>query len=212
MLRLLLPVIALTLFSGCETAYINTMEQFGVHKRDILADRIVDVQEAQAEGQQEFRSALEQFRSVIDVEGGELEKQYNKLQSAYDDSEAAAEKISERIDKVESVAEALFDEWDDELDQYTNQRLRADSERKLKETQRGYEQVMRAMRASEKSLTPVLNALRDNTLYLKHNLNASAIGALRGEYQNVNSNVEQLLKSMEKSIAESDAFIKTLDN
>ena len=212
MLRLLLPVIALTLFSGCETAYINTMEQFGVHKRDILADRIVDVQDAQAEGQQEFRSALEQFRSVIDVEGGELEKQYNKLQSAYDDSEAAAEKISERIDKVESVAEALFDEWDDELDQYTNQRLRADSERKLRETQRGYEQVMRAMRASEKSLTPVLNALRDNTLYLKHNLNASAIGALRGEYQNVNSNVEQLLKSMEKSIAESDAFIKTLDN
>lgn len=212
MLRLLLPLIALTLFSGCETAYINTMEQFGVHKRDILADRIVDVQEAQAEGQQEFRSALEQFRSVIDVEGGELEKQYNKLQSAYDDSEAAAEKISERIDKVESVAEALFDEWDDELDQYTNQRLRADSERKLRETQRGYEQVMRAMRASEKSLTPVLNALRDNTLYLKHNLNASAIGALRGEYQNVNSNVEQLLKSMEKSIAESDAFIKTLDN
>ena len=212
MLRLLLPLIALTLVSGCETAYINTMEQFGVHKRDILADRIVDVQEAQAEGQQEFRSALEQFRSVIDVEGGELEKQYNKLQSAYDDSEAAAEKISERIDKVESVAEALFDEWDDELDQYTNQRLRADSERKLKETQRGYEQVMRAMRASEKSLTPVLNALRDNTLYLKHNLNASAIGALRGEYQNVNSNVEQLLKSMEKSIAESDAFIKTLDN
>ncbi len=212
MLRLLLPVIALTLFSGCETAYINTMEQFGVHKRDILSDRIVDVQEAQAEGQQEFRSALEQFRSVIDVEGGELEKQYNKLQSAYDDSEAAAEKISERIDKVESVAEALFDEWDDELDQYTNQRLRADSERKLRETQRGYEQVMRAMRASEKSLTPVLNALRDNTLYLKHNLNASAIGALRGEYQNVNSNVEQLLKSMEKSIAESNAFIKTLDN
>ncbi len=212
MLRLLLPVLALTFLSGCETAYINTMEQFGVHKRDILADRIVDVQEAQADGQQEFRSALEQFRSVINVEGGELEKQYDKLQSAYDDSEAAAEKISKRIDKVESVAEALFDEWDDELDQYTNQRLRADSERKLRETQRGYEQVMRAMRASEKSLTPVLNALRDNTLYLKHNLNASAIGALRGEYRNVNSNVEQLLKAMEKSIAESNAFIKTLDN
>lgn len=212
MLRLLLPVLALTFLSGCETTYINTMEQFGVHKRDILADRIVDVQEAQADGQQEFRSALEQFRSVINVEGGELEKQYDKLQSAYDDSEAAAEKISKRIDKVESVAEALFDEWDDELDQYTNQRLRADSERKLRETQRGYEQVMRAMRASEKSLTPVLNALRDNTLYLKHNLNASAIGALRGEYRNVNSNVEQLLKAMEKSIAESNAFIKTLDN
>ncbi|WP_372747752.1 DUF2959 domain-containing protein [Litorivivens sp.] len=210
-MRILFAITLLTLISGCETAYLNTMEKFGVHKREILADRIGDVQRAQEDGQEEFRNALEQFRSVINVDGGELEDQYDKLQAAYNDSEEAAEHIRDRINKVESVAEALFDEWEEELDQYTNQRFRADSERKLRDTKRGYQQVIRAMRTSEKSLNPVLDALRDNTLYLKHNLNASAIGALKGEYRSVNSNVEALIKSMEKSIAESNAFIKSLE-
>lgn len=210
-MKYLAALLALLTLAGCETAYINTMEKFGVHKREILADRIVDVQEAQEEGQEQFRSALEQFRAVIDVEGGELERQYDKLQKAFEDSESAAEEISERIDKVESVAEALFDEWDAELDQYSNQRLRADSERTLRKTRQSYTQVMQAMRRSEQSLEPVLNALRDNTLYLKHNLNASAIGALRNEYRSVDNNVAQLIKAMEKSIAESNSFIKELE-
>ncbi len=210
-MRMLAALLVLGLLSGCETAYINTMEKFGVHKREILADRIVDVQEAQQDGQAQFRSALEQFRAVIDIDGGELEQQYDKLQAAYENSESAANNISKRIDKVESVADALFDEWQAELSQYSNQRLRADSERKMLKTQRSYRQVMNAMRASEKSLAPVLDALRDNTLYLKHNLNASAIGALRGEYRSVNKNVAQLLSSMEKSIAESNSFIKQLE-
>lgn len=211
-MKYLAALLVLITLAGCETAYINTMEKFGVHKREILADRIVDVQEAQEEGQEQFRSALEQFRAVIDVEGGELERQYDKLQKAFEDSESAAEEISERIDKVESVAEALFDEWNVELDQYSNQRLRADSERTLRKTRQSYTQVMQAMRRSEQSLEPVLNALRDNTLYLKHNLNASAIGALRNEYRSVNNNVAQLIKAMEKSIAESNSFIKELEN
>ena len=147
-MRILFAITLLTLLSGCETAYFNAAEKFGVHKRDILADRIGDVQQAQEDGGEEFRNALEQFRSVIDVDGGKLEKRYDKLQAAFDDSEAAAEEIRERIDKVESVAEALFDEWEDELDQYTNQRYRADSERKLENTKRGYQQVISAMRAS----------------------------------------------------------------
>lgn len=210
-MRILFAITLLALLSGCETVYFNAAEKFGVHKRDILADRIGDVQQAQEEGSKEFRNALDQFRAVIDVDGGELEKRYNKLQAAFDDSEAAAEEIRERIDKVESVAEALFDEWEEELDQYTNQRYRADSERKLRETRRGYQQVINAMRAAEKSLDPVLDALRDNTLYLKHNLNASAIGALKGEYRSVNADIDALIKSMKKSISESDAFIKSLN-
>ena len=38
------------------------------------------------------------------------------------------------------------------------------------------------MKRAEQSMQPVLRTLRDNVLYLKHNLNAQAIGALRGEF------------------------------
>ncbi len=204
-------ILAVSVFlQGCESTYYSAMEEVGYHKRDILIDRIEEAQEAQVEGQEQFKSALEQFKSVVNFDGGELEEVYNQLNDEYESSVEAAEEISSRIESVDSVANALFDEWGDELSEYTNANLRRDSERKLKETQRRYKNLLSAMRKTEKSIDPVLNTLRDNTLYLKHNLNARAISSLKNELGTVNKNVAALIGNMEKAIQESDAFIKEL--
>ncbi|MEH6577980.1 MAG: DUF2959 family protein [Amphritea sp.] len=79
----------LPLLSGCQSAYCSAMEQVGVHKRDILVDRLEDTRDSQDEAQQQFLSALEQFRTVVNFDGGELEKAYNSLQAEYDSSAAA---------------------------------------------------------------------------------------------------------------------------
>ncbi|MGK0500396.1 MAG: chromosome segregation ATPase [Oceanicoccus sp.] len=198
------------LVSGCETTYYNAMEEIGFHKRDILIDRIEEAQEAQQDGQEQFKSALEQFKSVVNFDGGELEDVYQQLNDEYEDSVEAAEEISSRIDKVDSVANALFEEWNDEIGQYTNANFKRDSERQLKATQRRYSSLLSAMRKAEKSIDPALNTLRDNTLYLKHNLNARAISSLKGEFNSVNNNVGKLIAAMETAIQESDSFIKQL--
>ena len=52
--------------------------------------------------------------------------------------------------------------------------------------------------------------MRDNVLFLKHNLNARAIDALKGELGNINRDVSTLVKNMQRSIQESEAFITTL--
>lgn len=207
MKRFLFLASAIVLFSACETAYYGTMEQFGVHKRDILVDRIGEAQSAQEDGQEQFRDALEQFRSVVNFDGGELQQVYDRLNSEFEDTEAAAERIRDRIKDVESVADALFDEWDDELDLYTNQTLRRDSEQQLRDTRTRYSRLIGAMQRAEATLDPVLDSLRDNVLYLKHNLNARAIASLRGELDTINTDVDRLISAMEIAIAESDRFI-----
>ena len=73
------------------------METIGFHKRNILISRIEDAQEAQEEGQKQFKSTLEQFRSVVDFDGGELEGVYDKLNDEYEDSVRVAEEITDRI-------------------------------------------------------------------------------------------------------------------
>jgi len=118
-MRKLFALALLTLLAGCESAYYDTMEQFGVHKRDILVDRIEDAQEAQEEDQEQFKDALDQFQAVVNFDGGELEDIYNRLSDEYEASEDAANEIRDRIDSVEDVAEDLFAEWETELDQYT---------------------------------------------------------------------------------------------
>jgi chromosome segregation ATPase len=199
------------LLAGCESAYYRGMEKIGIPKRDILVDRVEGVQAAQRDGQEQFRSALEQFRALVNVDGGKLEKTYDRLDREYQDSVAAAQKIRDRVDSVESVAEALFDEWEDELDAYQSAALRRDSAAKLKQTRTQYTQLMKAMRQAEARLDPVLKPLADQVLYLKHNLNARAIGSLKGELSTLNSDVDRLIQAMEASIAEADRFIAQMN-
>ena len=113
----------LLLVIGCSKAYYGAMEKVGVHKRDILVDRVENARDAQADAQEQFKDALEQFGSVVNIENTDLKEAYEKLNAEYEDSDAAAKEVSGRIKKVESVADDLFAEWEKELDLYTNQGL-----------------------------------------------------------------------------------------
>lgn len=68
------------------------------------------------------------------------------------------------------------------------------------------------MRKAEKTVHPVLETLRDQVLYLKHNLNARAISALKGELNTINSDVNKLIVDMQKSIDEANLFIDRIKN
>jgi hypothetical protein len=102
----------------------------------------------------------------------------------------------------------LFDEWQAELKQYTNQDLMRASEKKLNDTRRRYQQLIQAMKRAEKKIDPVLSAFRDQVLFLKHNLNAQAVASLQKELSTIEVDVTTLIKDMEASIAEADKFIK----
>ncbi|MGL6260632.1 DUF2959 domain-containing protein [Vibrio sp. WXL103] len=186
------------------------MEQVGYHKRDIMVDRVEDAKTAQQDAQQEFTSALEALSALTNFDGGELESVYNDINSRYEASEAAAEDVRDRIKGIEDVSDALFAEWREELELYTNDNLRRSSEQQLRATQSSYQTMLSAMKRAEQKMTPVLNTLRDNTLYLKHNLNASAIGSLQGEFMSLENDIELAIQQMNAAIAESDKFIAQL--
>ncbi len=206
----LLLLLCLVLAVGCSKAYYGTMEKMGIHKRDILVDRVEDARDAQADAQVQFKDALEQFGSVVTIENTDLKEAYDRLNAEFEDSEAAAEEVSERIDKVESVAEDLFKEWEKELDLYTNQELKKTSAKKLRDTKSRYREMLASMHRAEKSMDPVLKTFRDNVLFLKHNLNAQAIGSLRSEFSSLKGEIGDLINRMNEAINSSNQFIEDL--
>lgn len=202
--------LALAGLAGCQTVYYGTMEQFGVEKRDILVTRVDKARAAQQEAKEQFASALDKFIAVTNYDGGDLEGQYATLKSEYDDSVERAEEVKSRIDDVKDVANSLFAEWNEELGKYTDQNLRRTSAQQLKNTQASYRKLIAAMDAAEKKIHPVLNAFQDRVLFLKHNLNASAIASLRNQKQAVERDISALIRDMNKSIAEADSFISSM--
>lgn len=208
----LLPFLFIVLLlSGCQSAYYSTMEKFGVHKRDIMADRVSEAKESQEEAKEQFASALERFNSVIKYDGGTLEEKYKKLQAELDESEDKAEAVHKRIAGVEDVSQALFDEWEEELEQYSSASLRESSKQSLSKTKKQYKKLISAMKKAESKIEPVLRPLRDQVLYLKHNLNARAISSLQSELRSMESDVALLIRDMEAAIKEADAFIQTIE-
>jgi len=204
-------IISILTLTACSSAYYSAMEKVGIHKRDIMVARVVDAKESQQEAQAQFKSALAEMTALINFDGGDLESQYHVIQEQYEDSKEAAEHVSSRIEKIEDVADALFDEWQDEIEQISSANLKRQSAITLRETQRRYQSLIKSMRKAESKMAPVLSALKDNSLFLKHNLNAKAVGALQGEMVLIKKDVSALIKDMNLAIEQSQKFIELLE-
>ncbi|RBP48570.1 DUF2959 family protein [Arenicella xantha] len=208
----LLMLIALSACGTVQKAQYSALEKVGVHKRDILIDRIEDTSETQQEAKKQFRSAYDELASLINVKDAGLEKKYKRMAKAVAASEDKAAELDERIQSVNRVAEDLFDEWKDELGQYQSSSLRRASEKNLQTTKARYADIYQKMKVSQSRIEPVLRVLQDNTLYLKHNLNARAVSSISGEVVIIESQVEDLIQQMEASITESNRFVKSMRN
>jgi sugar-specific transcriptional regulator TrmB len=208
----LLPLLFFTLLvTGCSKTYYSAMEKVGVHKRDILVDRVEKARDSQAAAQRQFKSALEQFGSIVELKNTNLKKAYTELDQEYTECEKAAQEVSDRIDKVESVSKALFNEWEKELKLYQNKDLRAASKRQLQQTKLRYQDMLASMHSAEKSMDPVLKTFRDNVLFLKHNLNAQAIGSLQSEFSSLERDIDVLILKMNTAIERSNTFIAQMN-
>ncbi len=208
-LVLALLVGALLTSPGCMRcgAYYDAMEKLGWEKRDLLVKRVSSAREAQQDAQQQFRDTLQEFQTLVGYKGGELEAKYEKLRGEYEDASQRAEAVRTRIANVRDVANRLFEEWSTEIGQFTSNDLRAESQRELDLTKRRYQEVLAVMERASKRMDPVLAKLNDQVLFLKHNLNARALGSLKTTAEALQVEVGKLVTDMEASIAEASKFI-----
>lgn len=203
-----LALASLTL--SCRNAYYGAMESMGIHKRDMLVERVEEARDEQEAAKEEFQDALASFKNITGFSGGDLEKLYDRLSDEYEDCADQAEEVDDRIDAVEQVSKDLISEWRDELSEYKDAELRQESEKQLAVTKKRCSDLIAAMRRAEQAMHPVLSAFHDRVLFLKHNLNAQAIASLQGQVVQLEGDVETLIQKMEAAIQEANAFIDTL--
>ena len=207
----LLAVLLVTLFGGCQSAYYDVMERFGVEKRDLLKKAVTHARDEQKAAGEEFADALTRLQQAYGGTGTDLEKTYSKLKSSLERCESEAADVKKRIKDMDRVASDLFAEWEGEIGRFSNPTFASDSRRKLSETRSKYQQLSASLRGAESKMEPVLRSFQENVLYLKHNLNAAAIGSLHGESSRIEAQIQTLISEMNSSITEADAFIKTLN-
>lgn len=204
---LLIGLASVGILPGCASHRIALAESFGYAKREQLVDGVEKARDSQEQAKEQFASALDEFLSVTGTAGGSLEAKYRSLERSLGRSQGRADTVRSRIAHVERVAEALFSEWESELNEYTSEALRASSAQQLASTRDQYSELLATMRTAESKMDPVLAALNDQVLFLKHNLNAQAIASLRTTSAELESDIAALIAEMNAAIAEADEFI-----
>jgi len=203
-------VLAAPSVGGCAAARYSFWEMFGEEKRDLLKSELRGLVEVQNDAKEKFGTALDRMKALTGFDGGELEAQYDKLKSAHAGAASSAKSIDSRIADIETVATDLFDEWAAEIGLMQTASLKADSQRKLTDTKSRYDAMHVSMIGSRRKLDPALALLNDQVLYLKHNLNAAAVGALGGSMGDVEASIRRLQTSIEASVREAQGFIDAM--
>ncbi len=207
-----LALILIAALAGCRSTYYAMWESVGKEKRHLLKDEVSAAREDQAQASQEFKDALTRVKELTGFEGGELEDAYRKLKSDLEDCQHRAGVIDDRIRNVEQIAADLFAEWESEIGQMSNATFRSQSRRSLARTRERYNRLHRSMVRARGRMDPVLTRINDYVLYLKHNLNAQAVGALGAEMAAIQSDVDVLIRDIERSIKEADTFLQTFES
>ena len=206
-----IPLLVVTLLLvGCESAYYKAMRTLGKEKRDILVQRIKDAKNDQDQTRQKLQTTMESFQALTGFQGGSLEKSYQRLNSDYESASSQAAKLHDKIQSIDQVSNDLFKEWQGEISAMDNGKLKSQDTIMLRNAKTRQATYMRAMRRTEDQITPVFKAFHDQVLFLKHNLNARAIGSLKNTSAGLQSDVAGLVQSIDASSQEADKLISSL--
>ena len=210
-LRYVAAVAPLIVLVGCTSSYYKAMRTFGKEKRDILVSRVKDSKKDQQQAKEQIKTTMESFQELTGFQGGSLEKNYKKLNGEYEKAADSAQKLHNRINSIDQVSGDLFKEWQKEIDGMENKKLKAQSAVMLRQSRLSEAGYIKSMRQTEARMTPVITAFRDQVTFLKHNLNARAIGSLKGTSAQMSTDVDVLMVSLDASIAQADTLIASLN-
>lgn len=203
----LLTVLSL---AGCQSSYFSLMDKAGISKREMLVDRIEDARDAQIKARYAFSRAADRYQAALHPSGNAPPVTLEQLQKAYADSSKAAAAVAPRVEVVEHVGDALFEEWRGELSHYRDAKLVAASRDAYDHSRAQYQQLLTSMRTAQTHVAPALENLNEQLLLIKHRRNAEASNGLDESTRSIPEDVAPLLIEMQRSIDQAGAFVNLL--
>jgi len=196
--------------SGCQKAYYagyyKFWETLGSEKRDLLVSELSKANGDQAALKNQFSDTLQRVRVEYGFNEGKLGKVYDSMSADYESAEAKYERLHDRIIVIQTIANDLFKEWAREAREIEDKSMRESSLAQLEQSKAQFQQTNARLQDVDKKVKPVLKTLRSHVLYLKHNLNAKAVGSLESDLKSIAPEIELLIKSLEQSINSAKAF------
>jgi hypothetical protein len=207
LVRTLLVAAVVLFLTACQSSAPGSLKQASYPGLGALFDRVGDYQVAQQAAAEQFQSVKEQL-SPLATAGGNTQGDSAADLSEYDQTVEAAVAVSATIAAVKQAATATFQQWQTEIDVYTDAQLKADNQAKMGATWQSYQGMMQGVRASETKMNAVLAELNNYVTFLRGSPDASALASYRPNRNVIGSDIDALLLKMKSALGRSNEFIE----
>ena len=202
-------LIGCMVLGGLLASVSSAVAQEGHRQTDRLISRADRALRSIGEAKEQLQTTLEIYNSIFEG-GGDTRRIHRDLTRAIDRSEDRREDVRRRVADMESEAHTFFAQWMKSLDEISSESLRQRSQARLNEARVRYGEILTEGRTASAMFEPLMGALRDQVVFLGHDLNPSAIASLKPDAEKLNAQAESLLSGIERTQRKISGYIASL--
>ena len=201
--RLLVFTLAL-LVAGCASSGAKE----SVQEVEGLASRIERVHETAERAKERARGAVDRLSSLVAPDfDGDAVAAYMDLVDAVELSERDAERLRGELEPMRKAAEQVFAQWEADLEAYSSPRIRQRSSERLAVTRQRFDAIVKSLTPALDSLDTFHAALRDQVLFLEHDLNREAAALVQPEAMRLAQDAGRIEATLDVCLATTQAYV-----
>ena len=164
----------------------------GLRKVDDLLVRIERVHVEAVLSKDTVLKGMQSLVMLVNPGDAGVEVAYVSFRTAIDASMAQADELRNNVAPMRKAADSFFEKWEDGLEEFTSERMRERSGRRLEETRSRYAKIVAAVEPAQIALDGFNANLNDLALFLEHDFNVAAVAEVQGDVQTLAQEATQL--------------------
>lgn len=192
-----IPVLLCLTFVGCASA--TRLEKAPARVKALLTS----IQRVEAEAEHSRRviaTGFDQLKVLVsgNYEKGDVAQAYVRFVQTIDTVELQARKFREVLEPMQASAVPVFGHWAGNVSSIKSDRRRHRGQMRMALTKERYDALFLSAVESQRQLDAFVLELRDNALFLAHDLNPSALDEVRQDLKLVAPLVEKLDQQLDQ--------------
>lgn len=135
---------------------------------------------------------------------------YEEFSHALADMEGQADTIRAQAEAVRSAGDAYFSEWEAKLASFTNEDMRAMSEKRRADLVASFDEINAASQKTKDAYEPLMTNLNDIKEYLGLDLSAASVGGIRNQVAQVKDGAGKVKETIDNLLGALDELSSQL--
>ena len=146
---------------------------------DDLTESIADMADSLREMKGQIKVTLDEHNQIVNNSDGDYRGHYEKFTEGIDDIESRRDDAKQDLDDVKAAATPFFAKWEQDLQKYNSEEMRARGKQRLDETRARYEEVRKHGQAAREAYGAMMDMLKDHRLAWERDLNQTSAESMK---------------------------------